>query len=165
MNSIQKCAVAALVVVLSLTGCALPTIAGGVGGSQGGGQSGGGEQDPRPTTEPDAPDAPAPDTPGIPDMTQLPASFPADVPIVEGDVVLAVDMGSGWTVILAVGDTQSAFADASGRLTGAGFTAVVEQSGASGSIGSYTGGEYDVQVTTSDAGADGPTITYVVTSH
>jgi hypothetical protein len=129
---------------LVLVGCSAPTLSGGTGGTGGSGGTAGGT-----TTET-----------FTSDTESVPETFPAAVPLIEGDVVLGLDMGTGWTVILGVSDTAAARTDADARLLAAGFAYV--SGTADGAISLYASSQYQVQFIV-DLGVDGATATYVVT--
>ena len=53
----------------------------------------------------------------------LPATFPTgDVPLIEGDIVYAQDLGTGWVVYVARDDFTAGYEEAKGLLADAGFT-------------------------------------------
>ncbi|MEV1130347.1 hypothetical protein [Agromyces sp. NPDC049794] len=90
---------------------------------------------------------------------ELPADFPAEVPVLEGKIGLSAGAGGteGW--IIAVTTTSSdALADAAGELEAAGFTEDTSVSG--GQLGAkvYTGSAYLVLLA-----GEGSTVTYTVT--
>ena len=140
---------------LMLSGCSmLPSAPGSAGGTGGSGQSG---------SQSTASSSSTPDGGVVQGYGGMPASFPvSDVPIVDGAIPFGIDLGTGWTVIVKVGDVTAAFADAGTRLKAAGYTAQVEQSTAAGSFGDYVNDKYQVQVTAQDAPDYGPSVTYVV---
>ena len=93
----------------------------------------------------------------------IPATFPRDdVPLVDGTPVFAVDLGTGWTVILASGDPAAGYADAKGLLEGAGFTAAVDTTTDDGSFGQFTSDEYTVNLTATDDPTYGDSVSYTV---
>lgn len=94
----------------------------------------------------------------------LPDDFPDDIPLIEGDILTAasVDDGSqrGWSVTFVVeGDPESAYEDAAGRLTSAGFEGEVV---ASTMTGQYITDTYDVVVIAFDNGDGNSTVGYTV---
>jgi hypothetical protein len=135
-----------LAVSLVLAGCAAPSTGGGTGGN---GQSG--ASDPSGTTDN-----------GLQDYAGKPATFPSDVPIIDGPVVFGVDLGTGWTVVVTTDDIVAAYQDAEGRLAGAGFTSQLSSTTDDGSFGSFDSDKYTVQVTANDSADYGPSVTYVV---
>jgi hypothetical protein len=129
---------------------------GGTGGNGGSGQSGqnGGTTDDT-------------NSPGDVDLEQfegVPDTFPtAEIPIIDGDVDLGVDLGTGWTLMMRVDDVQAAYDDASAKLKAAGFEALAEQvGGEAGSFGAFENDKYQVQVTATDTPDGGPSVNYVV---
>ncbi len=141
---------------LTLAGCSLiPAPGGGSGGSGGSGQSG---------SSPDGSGTssnPGTDT-GATGYEGKPATFPGDVPIVDGEIPFGVDLGTGWTVIVKVADIAAAYTAASEKLSGAGFT--TEQTGTTtdGSFGVFDTDKYTVEVTATKTADYGPSVTYVV---
>jgi hypothetical protein len=152
---------------LSLSGCfALPNLVGGgnggstgggtSGGSSGGGQSGqsGGDQSGTTTTPPDSDQ--------LGELAGLPTDFPtAEIPLVDGPVVLGINLGTGWTVIVSVDDLAAGYRDASQRLESAGYSVLAESESSTGSFGAFENDTYQVQVTASDAPDYGLTVTYI----
>jgi len=138
-----------------LAGCSIaPSSPATGGGTSGGGQSG---QSDGGTTTTD----PGSDT-SLDDYQGAPANFPTDVPLIEGDVAFGIDLGTGWTVVIPVGDLAAGYADASTRLTSAGFAAQVDSTSAEGSIGVFTNDRYQINVTASATADYGDAVTYVV---
>lgn len=138
---------AALVaVVLLLSGCfgvpSIPTTE----GSEGGGTSG-----------------QADDSNSGDEMFQgLPATFPSDIPLFPGEVAMGIDVGTGWSVMVLIGDLKADFDTAAELMKGAGFEALIENSSAEGSFGAYENANYHVQVTASDTEDYGLTLNYLV---
>jgi hypothetical protein len=89
---------------------------------------------------------------------ELPADFPkADVPLVEGTVVVARgDKENGWSVTVQP-KGKNGFADATSALKDKGYT---EQPGATDSAAVYTNDKYTVGVKT-----PGVSVTYAVTAN
>ena len=140
---------------LSLTGCfAPPTItAGGTGGGGQSGQSDGSQVDESSSSGSSS---------GTEGFEGLPAGFPSDeIPLIAGDVAFGIDLGTGWTVVIPVADGPSAFADASARLTGAGYESLAEQTQPEGSFGVFQNDKYQVQLTIADTNDFGLAATYV----
>lgn len=147
----------ALVGALVLTGCSSPSTGGGTtgGGTSGGGQSGSGGTD----TSTGSPDT----TGGLEGYQGLPDTFPsADVPIVDGDVPVGIDLGTGWTVIVKVADIASGYDDAKQKLVAKGFTVETDNVTDQGSVGVFTTDKYQVNVAVTESKAYGPSVNYVV---
>ena len=142
---------------LALTGCSGAFGGGGAGGTGGNGQSGTSDGSDEGTTSTD----PGTDA-GLEGYEGKPSTFPGDVPIIDGDVPFGVDLGTGWTVIVATDDLGAAYADAAARLTGAGFASQVSSTTDDGSFGSFENDKYTVQVTATDTADYGPSVTYLV---
>lgn len=134
-----------LAVILSLAGCsAAPSAA--------------------PTTAPDSSstDQSGADDTGVEGYEGLPDTFPSDVPIIEGDVVFGVDLGTGWSIVIPRDDIDGGYRDAEALITGAGYTAGVSSTTAEGSFGSFDNDKYTVQITATDSADYGPSVQYVV---
>jgi hypothetical protein len=98
------------------------------------------------------------------DFVTLPESFPsADVPIIDGGIAFAVDLGTGWSIIIPVADIDASFADASQKLLGAGFENQIDSTtSADGSFGVFTSDKYQINLTATDTADFGPAVSYVV---
>jgi len=142
---------------LTLTGCSGVFGGGGTGGNGQSGASDGGS-DGTDTSTDTGTDAGT----GVEGYEGRPTTFPSDVPIIDGDIPFGVDLGTGWTVIVATDDIVAAYQDAEGRLTGAGFTSQLSSTTDEGSFGSFENDKYTVQVTATDSADYGPSVTYVV---
>lgn len=142
---------------LALTGCSGLLGGGGTGdsgGTGGNGQSGAGSNE-SPTADADPPAE-------VEGYEGVPTSFPGDVPIIDGDVPFGVDLGTGWTVIVATDDTTKAYQDAEAGLTGAGFTSQLSSTTADGSFGVFENDKYTIQLTGANNNQYGPSVTYLV---
>jgi hypothetical protein len=140
VNHIRKLVVIGVGVLL-LAGCSAPAAA--------------------PTSEPDT----STSVPGDVDLSQLqgvPATFPSDVPIIDGDVPVGVDLGTGWSIVVQVDDYAKAYVEASGKLTDAGFETIQDGTSGDGSFGAFQNDKYQVQVTATDTADYGPAVAYVV---
>lgn len=92
---------------------------------------------------------------------QLPAGWPTEVFVPDGEVTDAVGSPGNWVAVIAVEDAVAAFNQISAELKGAGFTALSETSGENGSIGVYQNETYQVQVLANqDSGT--PSVTYTI---
>jgi hypothetical protein len=143
----------ALAAVLLLSGCSfgplLPVPAGGTGGdssSSGGDGSG------------DSGDAPLEPLPGA----AIPATFPTDVPLIDGPIAFGMDLGTGWSVIITATDLGGGYDDAKGRLLAAGFTSQMDSTTEDGSFGLFTNDKYQINLTASDDAQYGTAVSYVV---
>jgi hypothetical protein len=150
MRGLTAAAVAALAAVLILTGCSAPT-------STGGGNTGDNGA---------ATSGPAPaDGGGTGGEPVIPATFPADeVPLIEGDVAYAQDLGTGWVVYIHRDDFLAGYDEAKGLLTGAGFSGDTINQDDTGAVGQFTTATLTVNLSAGD-GADlgvGPSVGYTV---
>jgi hypothetical protein len=82
---------------------------------------------------------------------KLPSSFPSDVPVVKGDIISGVSVGSGtdavWNVTVKVASVD-AFDGIQTQLTGAGFTAADDATAKTdkGATGAFSNDSWDVVV-------------------
>jgi hypothetical protein len=84
----------------------------------------------------------------------LPATFPtADVPLIEGDLAYAQDLGTGWVVYIHRDDYNAGYEEAKGLLTGAGFSGDTINQDDTGSTGQFSNESYTVNLSAGD-GAD-----------
>lgn len=109
-------------------------------------------------TEP-APSATAEGT-GV--SSEIPETFPDDIPLIDGEVAAGVDVGTGWSVVILATDIPAAYAEATAQLESSGFTADYNQTGDDGSFAQFQNATYTVQVTGLDQPDYGPSITYLV---
>lgn len=94
---------------------------------------------------------------------RVPSGFPESVPLLEGTVVGgASGGGAGWTVVVRA-DSVDQFADAQAALEGAGYTANTSNADADSAFGSYSGSEFNVQLTFATDTEGVVTAVYVVT--
>lgn len=95
---------------------------------------------------------------------EIPATYPRDeVPLVEsGDVVFAVDLGTGWTVIFASDDPLADFAAARDELVGAGFTVATEDANDTAAFAQLQSPEYTVNLSAGNDPTYGDALSYTV---
>ena len=141
---------AVLVAALALTGCAAPAgpapaNTGDNGAATSGPADGGAD-------------------PGTGEAT-LPATFPTDqVPLIEGDLVYAQDLGTGWVVYIHRDDFLGGYDEAKGLLTGAGFAGDTINQDDTGAVGQFASDTLTVNLSAGD-GSDlgvGPSVGYTV---
>ncbi|CAN5384610.1 hypothetical protein BH09ACT4_BH09ACT4_05090 [soil metagenome] len=136
---------------LALTGCGTPASpsAGGSGGSGGA------------TSAPPAPG----DGGSLGGELAIPDTFPtSEVPLIEGDVAYAQDLGTGWVVYIHRDDFLAGYEEAKGLLTGAGFAGDTVNQTDAGAVGQFTTDTYTVNLSAGD-GTDlgvGPSVGYTV---
>src|SRR5690606_37869764 len=97
----------------------------------------------------------------------IPDDFPAEVPLIDGEVVSAFGVGSAsekaWNVTIKVTDA-SALDTIKSQLEGAGFTSEIDDAAIGGLTGGmYTNANYGVLVVVADGGDGGWVATYTVT--
>ena len=111
-------------------------------------------------------DSPAPSQPaGTGGELSLPDTFPTDqVPLIEGDIAYAQDLGTGWVFYIHRDDFLGGYDEAVGLLEGAGFTGATAGRDDSGATGQWTTNALTVNLSAGD-GTDlgvGPSIGYTV---
>lgn len=127
---------------LALAGCSAPSTP--TGGSDGSGDSG--------TTQ-ETPNGESSDS-GLP--TDIPDTWPSEVPIPDGEIVGALDLGTGWAATVKVDDPKAAFDETAAALKSEGFEVLQETSSDAGSLGVYENDKMQVQVSGAlDDGIDG----------
>ncbi len=112
--------------------------------------------------ESSAPTQPAPDS-GTDGEVAIPATFPLDeVPLIDGDPVFAVDLGTGWTLIFPRDDFAEGYGEAALLLEGAGFSTVANNASSEGTFGQFTTEKYTVNLTATTDPTYGRSVSYVV---
>jgi hypothetical protein len=143
-------AAAMLLASIALTGCGQPIPSG--GGNTG--DNGAATSGPAPADGGDAGGE-----------VTLPPTFPTgDVPLIEGDIAYAQDLGTGWVVYIHRDDFNAGYEEAKGLLTGAGFAGDTVNQDDTGAFGQFTSDAYTVNLSSGD-GADlgvGPSVGYTV---
>jgi hypothetical protein len=130
---------AVLLVPAVLAGCSAP------GAGPGGGNTGDNGA---------ATSGPAPEDGDTGGEVSLPATFPTgDIPLIEGDLVYAQDLGTGWVIYIHSDDFNAGYEDAKGLLLDAGFTGDTVNQDDTGSFGQFTSDSYTVNLSSGD-GAD-----------
>jgi len=130
-----------------LAGCSLIPH---VGGGGGGGVTAG-------PTVPDAGDGDA-DTP----FDSLPATFPSDIPLLEGEVVQGIDVGTGWSVLIACDDPVADFNTAADALEAAGYETNARSADNGEGFGNFTNDSYSINLSASDTADFGTVVAYTV---
>jgi len=136
-----------------LTGC-------GLGGPSANDPSQG--SDPAPTNPTEQGDDGGDDTGLV--QNEIPDTYPRDdVPLVEsGEVVFAVDLGTGWTVIFASDDPLADFAVARDELVGAGFTVATEDANSEAAFAQLQSSDYTVNLSAGNDSTYGDVVSYTV---
>lgn len=159
----------ALAVALALTGCSAPTISGGTGGGggSGGGTSGDGSD---PAVGTGSGSGSGDDTGagngGTPITGRLPADWPADVVVPEGEIVQSASLGeAGWLALIDVEDPNAGFTESTSAIKIAGYSVVSEVITDHGSVGIYENDQLQVQIAvTADTGT-GWNMSFTVTKN
>ncbi len=145
----------AVVASLLLSGCfGIPSFTG--GGTGGSGSSGGSDSGSSDSGSNSSTD-------DIPDQFEgMPATFPNDIPLISGDVVFGIDVGTGWSILIAVDDMEADFLDAADRLKGAGYESLLETVAPEGSFGAFENDVYQIQISSQDSPDYGLVVNYLV---
>jgi hypothetical protein len=97
------------------------------------------------------------------DALTLPDDFPTDdVPLVEGELIVANGLSGGWSVWVASNDVANDFAAATELLVAVGFDNTVTNSDGESFFGTFSGEKYQVQVTAGDDPTYGTAVTYTI---
>jgi hypothetical protein len=96
----------------------------------------------------------------------LPEGFPAEVPVISGEITSSGSLGTGadraWSVVVKVSDPTTSYEDAKGKLLAAGFNADFDATADGASTGMFSNAQYSVVVATTGTGSDN-NVSYVVT--
>lgn len=97
------------------------------------------------------------------DAIELPDNFPTDdVPLIDGDILVANDLSGGWSVWVASNDVANDFAAATELLVAVGYENTVTNSDGESFFGTFSGEKYQVQVTAGDDPTYGTAVTYTI---
>lgn len=81
----------------------------------------------------------------------MPTDFPSDVPVLDAKLFSSTSVPNGdsktWTILYQVSDPTKAYADATKKLTDAGYTTTATMEAADGSFGTFDNGTWSVTVT------------------
>jgi hypothetical protein len=136
-------AVAALVLATILTGCSAPVSAPTESTPATGGTS----------------TSPGTDV-GVPNT--LPDNFPADFPLIDGEIIVGLDLGTGWSVWIASDDPEADFETASNELVAAGYTSESSTTSDTGSFAVFSKDEYSVQLSAGTDPTYGDAVSYTI---
>ena len=92
----------------------------------------------------------------------LPKNFPSDIPLLDGEVVVSNDLGTGWVVWIHSIDAASDFAAASEVLTTAGFENTVTTAEGDSYFATFTSAKYQIQLTAGDDPTYGMSVGYTI---
>jgi hypothetical protein len=111
-------------------------------------------------------DADSGDADAAADGAEVPADFPAEIPLIDGEVLSGVSLGSEgaqvWSVLIAV-DDGSAFDEITRQLEGVGFVASgLGGTTELGSTGTFSKDPYDISVAVSGGSDAGWAAKYTV---
>jgi hypothetical protein len=98
--------------------------------------------------------------------TTMPEEFPAEVPVIAGEIATGGSLGTSenksWSVVIKVADLAAAFDEATGKLLAAGFTTDFDASAAGASTGVFSSAKYSVMLAATAIGSE-KNVSYVVT--
>lgn len=101
------------------------------------------------------------------DGKTLPDDFPAEVPVISGDITLSGSLGTGgdkvWTVGITASELAAGYDEAKSKLLGAGYTADFDLAQDGTYSGSFSNGSYFVLVTAANDGSNN-VVSYVVST-
>jgi hypothetical protein len=110
--------------------------------------------DPTPTEQTDS---------GLDGRTEIPETYPLDeVPLIDGEVAFAIDLGTGWTVVIEAEDFAAGYGEAATLLEGVGFEAVANDASPQGTFGQFTTETYTVNISATDSPDFGNSVSYTV---
>jgi hypothetical protein len=140
---VSAAAAVALAAALALTGC---------GASPASNTGGDAPAAPDPATQPsDSASDGTTDTDGVDGATTIPDTFPKDdVPLLEGDVAYATDLGTGWVIYIYRDDYFDAFDQAGQALTDKGFTGAEALGDDQSKFQQFTSDKYIVNLSAQD---------------
>ena len=94
---------------------------------------------------------------------QVPATFPSEIPLIDGDVLEASDLGTGWIVLFGVDDAIASFDEGADALAAAGLTEDARTTNETEGFGNYTNDLYTVQISANtDYPGYGQAVSYTV---
>jgi hypothetical protein len=94
---------------------------------------------------------------------QVPATFPREIPLIDGDVLESADLGTGWVVLFGVDDAIASFNDGADALAAAGLTEDARTTSETEGFANYTGDLYTVQISANtDYPGYGQAVSYTV---
>ena len=92
----------------------------------------------------------------------LPETFPARIPLLDGDVIVSNELGNGWVVMLRSIDAANDFAAASEILVAAGYENTVTSSEGDAYFATFESAGYQIQLTAGDDPTYGVSVGYNV---
>jgi hypothetical protein len=110
---------------------------------------------------PDAPDLPG-DVEPDPQFASIPATFPSEIPLFDGQILQGIDVGTGWSLIFQANDIVPDFTTAADLLEDAGYEAIARSTDGGQGFGNFNNGEYSINLSASDTADYGPVVAYTV---
>jgi hypothetical protein len=95
---------------------------------------------------------------------EIPANFPAEIPVPNLGVVFSLDLSTGWSVVFESADPVADFASVDSAFSSGGWETLESITNDTGAFGVYENDTYQVQVSGvgTEAGYDTPVIAYTV---
>ena len=152
--------VAALAAALLLGGCALlPSFP---GAGSGGSPDGPSETSSDSTSDDASEDGDLDDNPFI--EQSVPDTFPSDIPLPALDILLALDLGTGWTIAYSTDDAVDAFTGLADDFADAGWEELSRVVDGGQAFAAFDSAEYQAQLSaaTEDTGYDTPVLSLTV---
>jgi len=104
---------------------------------------------------------PAPDAGG--GDVQIPATFPPEIPLVDGRLLESADLGTGWVVLFGVDDAIASFTSGADALAASGFEEQERTTNETQGFANYANDLYTVQLSANtDYPGYGQAVAYTV---
>jgi hypothetical protein len=97
-------------------------------------------------------------------QTTMPANFPDEIPVADLDLVIALDLGTGWTIAYKTDDAVADFDALADQFTGEGWEQLSRETADGQGFASYDSPEFQVQLNaaTENTGFDTPVLSMTV---
>lgn len=94
----------------------------------------------------------------------MPANFPDEIPVPDLDILIVVDLGTGWTIGYTTDDAVAAFNDLADRYSAESWEELSREATADQGFAAFDSTEYQVQLNaaTDNTGFDTPVLTITV---
>ncbi|CAN5248957.1 hypothetical protein BH09ACT3_BH09ACT3_12690 [soil metagenome] len=118
--------------------------------------------EPSESAEPESVDDPDETADGVPPGGVIPATFPDDIPLIDGKIFLAAALKTGWVVVIGVDDFQVGHDEAVRKLEDAGFSTQTSGTGAEGSFNVLVDADYRIELASAEHPDNGPSVGYTI---
>ena len=97
-------------------------------------------------------------------QTTMPQNFPDEIPVADLDLIIALDLGTGWTIAYETDDAVADFDALADQFTGEGWEQLSRETADGQGFASYDSPEFQVQlnVATENTGFDTPVLSMTV---